>query len=124
MNKTGVPLWYLLIVFLFALFLAILFNRAGFSQGQSAGQLEANLAVKNIWGEAGFARKSGRNYQVGCTVSGNTIVVASSQKDYPTALLAVNLKINGAHVITATARDVAGNTADSAPVTVILCNAQ
>lgn len=116
--------WLIVFVILFALLIAAVFEHVGFGQGQSAGQLEANLAVKNIWGEAGFARKSGRNYQVGCTVSGNTIVVASSQKDYPTALLAVNLKINGVHVITAEARDVAGNTATSAPVTVILCNAQ
>lgn len=104
----------------FVLILVCLFGYVIFAE--SPTQQQADRAAKNIWGAGGFARKSGRNYQVGCTVSGVTIVAGTSTQDYSAALAAVDLKINGAHVIGAEARDTAGNTASAAPVVVILCN--
>jgi hypothetical protein len=83
---------------------------------------QALTAAREIWGSPGFARQAGRNYQVGCQLSGTTIIVAASKLSFDDALSRVNMTTNGPHVLTAIATDSAGNQASSAPVPIFLCN--
>jgi pectate lyase len=103
------------------LVLVLVFVFAG-NGGASLSADQATAQSRQLWGTAGFARQAGRNYQVGCVINGQTIVVASSKQDYDSAFSAVNMATNGPHVLTAVARSNDGETATSAPVTIYLCN--
>lgn len=75
-----------------------------------------------LWGADGFARRSGRNFQVGCVLNGSRLIVATSKESWEDAFAKVDLGINGPRTLTAEARDDAGNVGQSAPVKVHLCN--
>jgi len=90
-------------------------------RGASMTQDQALTAAQAIWSNAAFAKRAGRNYQVGCKV-GTVTVTYQSKSSFDDALSRVNMAINGPHVISATATDDSGQTADAPPVTVFLCN--
>lgn len=93
-------------------------------QAASMTEQQATAAAQQIWGNIGFARKAGRNYQIVCTYSGRAIVAGTSKSSFDEALASVSLQANGYHVLTAVARATDGETATSQPVTVLLCNGQ
>jgi hypothetical protein len=101
------------------LFVQCLFVRSGQA---SLSPEQALSAAAQIWGSSGFARHVGRNYQVGCVVNGETIVVSSSKDSFDDALSHVNMQSNGLHVLTVTAFGDAGETVTSVPVPVFACN--
>lgn len=113
------------IVVISVLLLLLLFGLSDVSEKIQAATLteqQATIAAQQIWGNIGFARKAGRNYQIVCTYAGHAIVAGTSKSSFDDALSNVNLQTNGYHVVTAVARDMVGNTATSQPVTVLLCN--
>lgn len=101
--------------------IVLFFVAAHIAFGQTTDD-QAQQSAKNLWGSSGFARHVGKNYQIGCQGSGTLIIVASSKNSYDEAFSAVNLKTNGPHAVTATIYDDLGNSADSNPITVFLCN--
>ncbi len=103
----------------------------------------ALLKAKLLWGTwAQIAKtkkfvnglpQAGWTYQVGCYLPPTSndarpvanpefIVAGESGVSWVKAFGVVNLANNGPHVITATARDAAGNSTESAPVNFFSCN--
>jgi len=83
---------------------------------------QAKQKAFTIWDKAGFARISGKNYQVGCVNNGQTKVIAQSKTSFDDAFAHVDMKRNGHHKLTAVVIADDGETAESTPVDVILCN--
>lgn len=78
--------------------------------------------ARYLWGSDGFAKRAGRNFQVGCVLNGSRVIVAASKESWEDAFAKVDLSINGPRTLTAEARDGTGNVGQSAPVKVHLCN--
>ena len=83
---------------------------------------QATQTAKQIWSTSGFARHVGRNFQVGCIVAGQTIIVSDSKISFEDAFANVNMKTNGLHILTADAYANNGEIATSPAVPIYLCN--
>lgn len=83
---------------------------------------QAQQKAVTLWGAAAHIQKDKSYFDVGCLISGQFVIAGHAKRSWDAAFLAVNLQTNGPHVVTAVARDVAGNTATSDPVTVYICN--
>ena len=92
------------------------------ADAQTTGEFEAIAKVKELWGNYGFARYVGINYQIGCTLNTGGKIIWSSKVSYADALSEVDLSINGKRVLTAEASDTSGNVGYSEPVPVYVCN--
>jgi hypothetical protein len=104
--------------FLLMITLAVM-PQASLNQGQAMAK------AKTIWGpDAQVAKQrfnSGFVYEVGCTMQKKFVVVGQSTTSWEAAFASVNMAINGRRMITAVARDAAGNTTETT-VPVWVCN--
>ncbi len=103
---------------LFVSLLAVM-PQASLNQGQAMAK------AKTIWGPDAQVAKhrtdSGFVYEVGCTMQKKFVVVGQSTMSWDAAFASVNMAINGRRMITALARDAAGNMKETT-VPVWVCN--
>jgi len=85
--------------------------------------MDALTTSKQLWGNDGWIKRAGKNFQIGCTYQGSKMTVATSKISWEDAFSKVNLQINGPRKLSAVARDTDGNLGYSEEITVYLCNA-